>query len=482
MTSLPSEIRHPKVSGFLKDPQSDAFLVPTVWAEEQVAALEAAGFATEQTRAAVGLFVVPATLIRLPDRARALEAVRLVYPRCSPNDCEVVVAMRDEQLKLIPIVLPKPGEQKVAFVKDMAEEKKMKPKDVRRRKRAERAYRPILLRLAQLSRTSIYLHIDKNEVHAPLTAKPGEIHIYPACAPPGHTDTEYIGMAFGLDLHEEGRTLLSRKPTEGRVGDVLCDEDGVKLIQRLSSQQWYVLIPLFTFFFAPNSTQVFEKLMALAWNNPFVPMVTRKPATAKQFVETVTDWDDDYLPVLEKAYKDGLALIDKLQKELEVAHAGVKRNGEYLQMAKDKKRKRGRKARVRENFRQLTSHPLVERVELDQEELMIYTRPIVGTHEGVSYDFGAFVLRVDNGGYIAVWNENPTHPKGVPHPHISLRGVVCYGNATQAITKATGELRFADAVTYVLRWLSEGYEESLAAVKIEEWPRTRQTPSEGGEA
>ena len=140
-------------------------------------------------------------------------------------------------------------------------------------------------------------------------------------------------------------------------------------------------------------------------------------------------------------------------------------------------------ARLPSDLERIRKLPQVEHVTCVDGGLHVHTREIVIAHEGTSYSVGSFILRVGKNGGIAIWPKRTTHPEGIPHPHIAKDGGPCYGNATDAITKAAADFRIADVVQYVLTWLQHGYTPGLAEHKLAEWTAcpNRKAGSNGSE-
>lgn len=90
-------------------------------------------------------------------------------------------------------------------------------------------------------------------------------------------------------------------------------------------------------------------------------------------------------------------------------------------------------------------------------------------HDQAEYPLGEFRISFTAHGTVVIWNVTPTHPRGVPHPHISESGGICFGNATAAIHEAITSLRRADALALIREWLVHGYDETLTRHKITEW-------------
>ncbi len=117
-------------------------------------------------------------------------------------------------------------------------------------------------------------------------------------------------------------------------------------------------------------------------------------------------------------------------------------------------------------------HPLVARaIIIPNYGFEVKTKLITILDGGVTYKIGTFGICLGIDPHITIWCEEAFHPKGVPHPHISPWAGHCFGNVGDPITEAVAEYRYADAIEYILRWLTEGYTPELILYnKIEEWP------------
>jgi hypothetical protein len=126
--------------------------------------------------------------------------------------------------------------------------------------------------------------------------------------------------------------------------------------------------------------------------------------------------------------------------------------------------------RLPEDLAHIKAMPQVDHVALADEGINIHLKPVIMEWEGKRYRMGRFVVRFGVFGTVSVWCVESTHPYRVPHPHINRDGIWCFGNATDAIAKASAELRLAKAATYLIAWLTKGYDPDLALTKIETWP------------
>jgi hypothetical protein len=254
---------------------------------------------------------------------------------------------------------------------------------------------------------------------------------------------------------------------------VLKDEKGTELVQVLGSN-FYFLIPLTDTFNAKTSEQIFSCLLARAWDE--YRERSKRPSNSTQnigeakFRQAVNTWVEAWPAALRgeiakvedliRAHQEILAMNYRSKRELEVVLDGYM-SAPYVKEIR---------TRLPADFRKIKELPEVARVGIVHEGLHVETVPIDIEHDGKRYTLGAFVLRINARGGVTVWSEAPTHPKGIPHPHISKNGVACFGNATDAITKHAAQFRFYDCVLLVVLWLTRGYTPALALVKIEEWP------------
>jgi hypothetical protein len=337
--------------------------------------------------------------------------------------------------------------------------------------RAYAEYRRILGRLSLLTGgVEFHFHGDKGRVSAPEAFDKSKVHVFTNCGPPGEYTDRYVATAFGKTIRDDGLAANCRGPTKGR-GTVL--RDGETEVVQMLGNNWYVLLTTMSTFHV-GSSEIFSKIVALAWNSYRGALMSKprmeKAATRGEYVEIATKWVDaimakqtDHVADLEKKIADlqqSLAFYYRVKREGEQAIEHF-RSAPHLQEAR---------RRVPKDFRRISAHPDVAKVAVVEGGIHVLTRHFIVEHKDEKYSVGDFVIRLDELGGISVWGERTDHPDGVPHPHISKDGIACFGNATEAISKAMAYHRYGDAVELVLRWLRLGYTPELAANKIEEWP------------
>ena len=122
------------------------------------------------------------------------------------------------------------------------------------------------------------------------------------------------------------------------------------------------------------------------------------------------------------------------------------------------------------DWERLRANPLIKSFGLQSGGLHIITESIVYSYDGKCYRLGSYIIRISGIGAVSVWAKESAHPRGIPHPHIGWSGDPCFGNISKALYRASTGGRTVDAVEFVLRWLTEGYDPLLAEESIHAWP------------
>lgn len=337
---------------------------------------------------------------------------------------------------------------------------------------AKQGYMPVLRKLARLTNRPVVLNLRVGgEIRAPFPVD-GAIHLMAANRPPGIAINRYVNLAYGLPIKGAGEQIVVLGHAKGR-GVVKGDAKGVKTVQVLGDS-WYLLLPVITHFHGRNSVAIFEKMLAQALE------ADREQRSDGAIARSADEGDFIAYRANEAGFFAGGwdKQIEQHQREIEAATerlAAAQRNLrmalEWEALVKATPFIAECNARAPSEFARLKRDPRIAKMVIVDELLQIETKPIVIEHDGNRYDVGTFVIGIDRCSF-TVWGLVPTHPDRVPHPHIDRDGIACFGNASQAITDAVAELRVADAVDFMLEWLEDGYEPSLARVKIETWSKT----------
>lgn len=460
------------IKQFLVNPLHSGFLVPEAYSTTHREALKQAGFKTTWQTARSGRFIFRALRVNIgargPQRlARLASALEILFATTQGLE-SFEGRIRDH---ILPVVTP-------SEVDVLLDQKKNRDNLTEKTERAAiAAYLPLLTRLSQISGLKLTFHRSQ-ECIIPPHADDGRIHIYPNACPPGESGTWFVETAFGLKISAGSKeSPVGCGPTEGR-GQVLKDEDGKSLVQILGNT-WYLLIPTLGYFNSLTSVAIFEGLLALTWDAVSTgPVQPKKTLSASRFLKEAGSWDEGYTQHIDDQIHRNeeeigrlLKLVAELHRHVAILHSikvGVSTSSISRQMRR----------RLPGELKKIKDNPLVEKIEFFRDGIHIQTTPLTTSHEGVEYLTGVFTIRINKRGVVSVWSEGPNHPNGIPHPHIGKHTGPCFGNAGTAIAKAGGEARYADAVHYMLVWLTQGYTHDLATVKIHEWPVATQGDSD----
>ena len=455
------------IKDFLIAPKHGAFFVPEVYALPVCTRLSEHGFKTSWHAVTIGLLHVRALRVTLRGRgaqrqSHLTQALEILFG--SSENLEAVPAMSRD--RILPVVLP--TNVVVTWVIRPIKDEDRETQEAKAR--AKTAYTEPLTRLAQVTHQTVVFHSTGESVEPPLHEE-NTIHIRTNASPPGETGSWYVKTAFGLPISLT-KEAIGNGPTLGR-GLVLKDQDNKNVLQILDNN-WYILFPTLSYFNEDTSLKIFEQILALGLatmtDTKKAPV---KPMRRQTWTTKARSWFDGFLGGVDSQ-------IDKHQKDIEFCTRRLAELHRELEMWRSMRESmltttftKKAKRRLSVDLNRLFAHDQIERIEFFEDALHVHTTDLVGEYDGQEYAFGTFVIRINRHGVISVWNESPRHPDGVPHPHIAKNGGPCYGNASTAIAKAAGEARYADAIFYVLTWLTHGYSPELAAVKIHEWPMVK---------
>ena len=451
--------------GFLNSARSGTFLVPNVHAHTvMLKDLRTNGHKASWCMATVGRLQVRCLRITVGGkkdtrRRNLYQAVWIVY---STRDLDLIQTVVGHQ------ILPMIVLQDAVVGTGIATKKGADANTIRKQEQAIHAYFPILMRLAQISGKEVMFHARNTAIEMPEISNGNILHIYSNVSPPGETTPQYVETVFGLRISFQEKNIVGCGPTMGR-GTVLTDQEDKNVLQILGNN-WYILFPTIDYFNEQTSQTIFENVLALGWKSLQSPPTRQRSLGRRQWLAQTRSWMEIYEEGVEKeAEKMRREIASILQRAAELQRDLVALRSVQESM-KTNAFKRDFLRRMPRDLKRIQTHALVARVEYLEQALHVITRPLTVEHEGVSYLVGAFTIRINSRGAVSVWSEAPTHQKRISHPHISNEGTPCYGNAGAAIAMAAGEARYADAINYILTWLTRGYSPNLADAKIEQWP------------
>lgn len=353
-------------------------------------------------------------------------------------------------------------------------------------------YLPILEKFARITNNNVCLHANMDNVipgdenKAPVF-QDGMFHIFSKSRPPGdaETETRYVNKAFGMKIAEAGNFLYSAHPTKGR-GILVFDDEKGNLAQILG-KNFYFLIPIFwNFDSARPCKDIFEKILIRTWDTYRANLNKKKdsePAEESEFVEMAKTWIGKKSDFFKKKLKENEEKTQQLQKELLKCISVQKETTALLDTFSSSSYIRESLERLPGDFEKISHLPEVAKVSLVDEGLHVETGKITINHGGVDYLIAdSYTIRLNKKGEISIWTETSHHKENVAHPHIGRLDNICFGNATMAILKASGEHRIFDTINYLLRWMTVGYTHVLATHKVTEWPTVEEAEKKEKEA
>lgn len=456
-----------ELKAFLVNEIGSLFCVPLTLAEKSEAALTAAGFRHRRFPVSLHNFVVESLCVTFRDdegKSRLDEAVKCIFG----TSRELVMPLPCiGERQFHPLLVPVDADVTVYEALD-------KPKDAAGKlleKAAIAEYRKLLETLSRISGRRVYFHTETSGMRQTFWHDPEAIHVITNSCPPGQSLVRYAQSVYGRLIHPKGHEVFAWGPTAGR-GTVLKDDDGTPTVQLLGGS-WFLLLPTLSTFNPQTSLAIFERLLGQAWS-AYTAAAPPSPeeATSEQFGTLCTSWIDGLPKQFDTDIKNTEERIARLQEDLASAHRLLKESRRFRALLADPAVNRDMRKRAKEDWAAVKALPLVRRMSFVDDGLHVETVPIhISGQDGNVYDLGTFTIRVATKGQVSVWSDAPKQYKGYPHPHINDVGHPCFGNAGTAITQAAGEMRIADAVRYMLRWLSEGYTPALTEIKLETWPR-----------
>ncbi len=332
----------------------------------------------------------------------------------------------------------------------------------------------LLRNMAKLHRTHIHCHIDNAwDRQTPARDEEGHMHLYYGHRPPGDDGQRMpLTKVFGHPLERSDRAPYTG-PVLGR-GWIVHDGVGRVPIAQIIGRSAYVLVPVHEL---PQGVQhevmarilqgIMKNIGKMYWNET-ADLLNLPPDADHVLKGLSSDWHSRrYMGALIRIV-DGR--IEKLEKELAGLYSERQRLLE-LQERLGNVDGSGHTHDLYEEFTKLRDIPKVSKVFARQEGLHLETAPLIATHQGKRYAMGRFEMRFTRDYAVHVWSLEPTHPKGIAHPHIgSYTGFTCYGSATRGLRQMLGERRLVEATRLVLEWLERGYTEGQAEHPIEQWP------------
>lgn len=174
-----------------------------------------------------------------------------------------------------------------------------------------------------------------------------------------------------------------------------------------------------------------------------------------------------------KQVTTGLQLsIEKCQENLVALLREMEETQQQLQVAEGVDE--ASLARFGDEYEGLLKHPDIEKLEIVEKKILVYTKKVVIRHDAVNYNIGKFTIEIDTLGKSgAVRMMNQTRKiDGYSHPHINEEGIPCLGNIKEVIPHMIAGHKYAAVVSVCIQYL-KSYEHSgdyRPFKSISNWP------------
>lgn len=343
---------------------------------------------------------------------------------------------------------------------------------------AEQKFEPIvddmlntLGTLSELSGFNMALHIcAPNTIYYPIDNE-DTLHIVLGGVPPGdvtHLNATHIAGAL---LDPAGQDVNVAGVTHG-YGRLVRDEYECTVAQVIGSVL-YLCLPTDTKYahLLGKGGHLFRTVLQLAWQE--FHLAEPQPDTAalldeKKYVSARTSLGERY----GEALNEELVRIDSqidyhmsrvrklyIERKLQVNII----SGGLLGLSE---------SAANSEWKRLQEHHLFDFIEKSTDgHLHLHTKDVcIPDGQGELRYIGRYIIRIKATKKVSIWSKILTHPKKIPHPHIGQTGSICFGNIDLEVSKLIAENRNGELFELILSWLSEGYDATLADVKIEEWP------------
>jgi hypothetical protein len=443
------------------------FVLPEHLVLAKVGDRKLARIAVRKTEAKAGELTFDAYLVRKSGKRGGLKATLAVLgispKRVRKERC--TVGGREHELVTVP------GRVRIHAPADETEKNKMH--------QALAAYSRELERFSRfLGGVELHFHSAKLTCRDSFPNEPGRYRIFTNSSPAGEVARTFGSTIFGMPLDKDGYPVGILKPTPGR-GISLMDQDEHPCVQVIGNKI-YFLVPTVDNYRGELSRIIFRKLFISGWDGirSLAAEKKTKPLSRRGRAKVIDHWVDCYA----EGFRKEVASLDEkaaiAMKELAAYMRSKQEFAMVLAFLNAPGYARRAKKRLADDLDALRSSPDFQGLFVVDEGLHLATKRIIIEHGGRNYDLGFFTIRIGRNGRVSVWNDQPTHPGRLSHPHVNEDGSPCFGNATEAIIKAAAEFRYYDAACMTLRWLKDGYTPELAAVKIEEWPLVKERSGE----
>lgn len=330
----------------------------------------------------------------------------------------------------------------------------------------------VLRQFQEVSGKSICLHVhNKGVEHYPI-GNEYDIHIVLGGIAPGENESFSATYIDDVKLDSSGYDVSVPGSSKG-YGYVVTDDNDRRIAQIVGSTI-YFFVPVsqkYLHLLAGKRVDIFRIVLTCAWK----AMVLNEFDFSRNIISSENEfieYQNTMYSNLEKGKSDHLEKIDKdiencsrnlrdliLSRKLLIGDA----TRDFAKISKEDSIS---------SWEKLSNHQFIDFLEIPEDDcLHVHTKFIlVPDDDGCIRNLGKFIIRIAGFGDVFIWSKCIIHPEGVPHPHISKCGSVCFGNVSLEINRLAAEYKHPELITLIMSWLVEGYEANLADAKLGEWP------------
>ncbi len=116
---------------------------------------------------------------------------------------------------------------------------------------------------------------------------------------------------------------------------------------------------------------------------------------------------------------------------------------------------------LEDEFDQLLKHPDINKLDIQNEKIIVYTNSISIAFKKSAYKIGKFEIEIyTDGSRGGVRMFNHTYPRhGPQHPHVNEDGIPCLGNIKEVVPNLIAERKYSALIAICIQYL-KSYENS----------------------
>ena len=328
----------------------------------------------------------------------------------------------------------------------------------------------VLHELSLVSGFSFKVFVMDGETLPPPPYVEREWNVVISGGPPGCTYSSKYASLAGVHLDHPKR-MCCPDPVPG-LGPIIEDGEG-QVIAQIVENTIYVLTPFREKYAEPITRHdgVLDRTLRICFEQMYkgLPKMNRaRLSSAHNYQQFVRKRQDLFI---ERA-KDELGELDeqivrkrRQLQELMRDQQDLRRTLKALKMPSE-----AEQIEDLSSWKDISKDKRVTEVVTVDGHVHVHTTEVIIEHENVRYNLGEFVIRIGVDGTIVVYGRKNRHKERISsHPHISDRGVPCFGNMSDALQEAIAEARIADAISMLVDWLFDGYDDEHTITPITDW-------------